>query len=227
MLLPPLIVVGLFAVTIYLQNDFSTAMFAVFIALTMFFIADVPFRHFIGLALLTLPLGIILLLSREHRVNRILTFLFPNVDPSGAGYQTLSARAALERGGLWGVGIGRSIRKLGRLPEAHSDFVLAIVGEEIGFVGVFFVMLLFVAFACCGFAIAARARDRFISYMAFGLTASIFFQALFNMAVVSGLVPATGIPLPFFSTGGSSILMTMIMCGMLICVSRPKWNKEQ
>ena len=226
-LLPPLIVVGLFAVVIYLQNDFSTAMFIVLLALSMFFVADVPFRHFIGLALLTIPLGTILLLSREHRVNRILTFLFPNVDPSGAGYQALSARAALERGGLWGVGIGRSIRKLGRLPEAHSDFVLAIVAEETGFLGVFFVMLLFVAFACCGFSIAARTRNRFVSYMAFGLTASIFFQALFNMAVVSGLVPATGIPLPFFSTGGSSMLITMIMCGMLIGISRPKWNRDE
>lgn len=219
-ILPPIIVVVVFASLIYLQNDFSTAFFVVFISLGMFFVASVPIRYFIGLGVMTLPLGIILLLSREHRVKRLLSFLEPGWDPSGTGYQVLASKAALRGGGLWGEGIGQSAQKIGRLPEAHSDFVFAVVGEEVGFAGVVLILALFVMFAYRGYLVAWESGDRFVSLLAFGLTSTIFLQALLNLAVVSGLVPATGVPLPFFSSGGSSAFMTLVMCGLLVNASR-------
>ncbi|MFP4484060.1 MAG: putative lipid II flippase FtsW [Spirochaetaceae bacterium] len=219
-LLPPVIIVAIFGTLVYLQNDFSTAFFVVFVALVMFFIADVPMQYFVGLGFMTIPLAVLLLLTREHRVRRILAFLDPERDPVGAGYQILAAREALQYGSVWGVGVGRSTKKLGGLPEAQSDFVFAIVGEELGFMGVVGVMALFVLFAVRGYQVAYRAQDRFVSYAAFGLTSSILLQALLNLAVVAGMVPATGIPLPFFSAGGSSILIVLVMAGLLVNCSR-------
>lgn len=219
-LLPPLIVVVLFASLIYLQNDFSTALFVSFVSLVMFFVARVRIRYFISLGVMAIPLATILLLSREHRVNRILAYLDPAHDPSDTGYQILASRTALVQGGFWGRGIGQGTRKFGALPEAHSDFVFASIGEELGFIGVAVVLILFLAFAYRGFSIAWSTDDTFEALLAFGLTAVILLQALLNMAVVSGLVPATGIPLPFFSQGGSSVFVTLVMCGLLLGLSR-------
>lgn len=219
-LLPPLIVVGVVALLIYLQNDFSTAFFIVFVALAVFFVADMPLRYFTGLAVMTFPLGLILLLSREHRVNRIISFIEPEWDPAGTGYQVATSMAALRAGGLWGEGIGRSAEKIGRLPEAHSDFVFAVVAEEIGFVGMLLIFALFCVFAYRGYLIAYLATDRFVSLSAFGITSVVMLQALLNFAVVSGLVPATGVPLPFFSSGGSSVFMTLVNSGLLLNLSR-------
>jgi cell division protein FtsW len=219
-IVPPMIVVGLFAAIIYLQNDFSTSVFVIGLALLMLYVARVRFRLFVGLAIVILPLTVILLLTREHRVLRILAFIDPELDRFGSGYQVLAARIALENGGAWGVGIGQSLQKFGSLPEPHSDFVFAILGEEFGFVGILSVLGLFAAFAVKGYQIALRAPDTFRSLIAFGVTSAILLQALVNMAVVCGLVPATGIPLPFFSAGGSSVLMSLLMCGLLVNVAR-------
>jgi len=218
--LPPLLIVAVFAGLIYLQNDFSTAVFVLFVALIMFFVAGIRLIYFIMTGTVAIPLLIILLLTKEHRVQRIISFLNPQVDPIGAGYQVISARAALVRGGLWGTGLGLGAKKMGGLPEAHADFVFAVLGEETGFVGVVFVLIIFIAFAVRGYMIALGCDDRYGFYLAFGLTTAIVAQAFFNIAVVSGLVPATGIPLPFFSTGGSSIVVTMAMCGILLNLSR-------
>ncbi len=221
-ILPPLLITVAFSGLIYLQNDFSTAVFVLFIALIMFFVAGIRIVYFIMVGSVALPLAVILLLTKEHRVQRIISFLNPQVDPIGAGYQVMAARAALVRGGVWGKGLGLGAKKLGGLPEAHSDFVFAVLGEETGFIGVIFVIIIFIAFAVRGYMIAVGCRDRYSHILAFGLTTSLVLQALFNIAVVSGLVPATGIPLPFFSTGGSSIIVTLIMCGVLLNVSRSR-----
>jgi cell division protein FtsW len=219
-ILPPFIVVLAFTALVYLQNDFSTSVFLLITAMLLFFAAGVRVRYFVSFAIMVLPLSLILLLTREHRVNRILAFLDPGLDPAGGGFQVLAAERALTNGGLWGRGIGRSAQKLGGLPEAHSDFVFAIIGEEVGFVGVLLVIGLFAAFGYRGFRVALRTQDRFKSLLAVGLTSSILYQAILNLAVVSGLVPATGIPLPFFSSGGSSAVITLAMCGLLINISR-------
>ena len=219
-LLPPLIVVAIFTTLIYLQNDFSTAFFVMVVSLFMFFIAGVPWRYFISLFVAVIPISLIMLFSREHRVKRILSFIEPRLDPSGTGYQVLASQNALARGGLWGTGIGQGTRKLGALPEAHSDFIFAVLGEELGFFGIFLVMGLFGLLAYRGFRTAVACEDRFSSFLTFGLTATIVLQALLNMAVVSGMVPATGVTLPFFSSGGSSLFITLVMCGVIYNVSR-------
>jgi cell division protein FtsW len=130
------------------------------------------------------------------------------------------------RGNFWGQGLGNGVKKLGALPEVHSDFLFASLGEEAGFFGIFFVLVLFLLLAIRGYYIALGCRDRFSYYLGFGLTSSILYQAFFNMAVVAGLVPATGIPLPFFSAGGSSLLVTFIMCGLLQNIYRNQEVRE-
>lgn len=218
-ILPPLLVISVFSALVYLQNDFSTSVFILVISFSMFFVAGVRIIYFIFLASAAIPLSVILLLTKEHRVQRIISFLNPQIDPVGAGYQIIASRGALVRGGLWGSGIGYGTKKLGGLPLAHSDFVFAVLGEEAGFIGVVFILALFVTFAVRGYMVCASSDDRFGAYLSFGVTTSILAQALFNIAVVSGLVPATGIPMPFFSTGGSSALVTLVMCGILVNLS--------
>lgn len=219
-LLPPFLVLSLFSGLIYLQNDFSTAVFTMVLGLMMFFVAGAPLRYFVGLMFTAGPLGLILLLTREHRVNRLLAFMEPSFDPSGSGYQILAAERALLSGGAWGRGIGLGQQKFGSLPEVQSDFIFAVVAEELGFAGVLAVIGLFGLFSWRGYLIAVRAPDRFRSFLAFGLTSLVLGQALLNIAVVGGAVPATGLPLPFFSSGGSSLFMTLVACGLLINVSR-------
>ena len=153
-------------------------------------------------------------------MERLISFVAPELDPIGAGYQVLSSQAALVSGGLSGRGIGQGIRKLGGLPEANSDYIFAVIGEELGFVGVVFVVVLFAFFAVAGYRIALRNGRSFSGLAAFGLTSLILFQALTNIAVVSGLLPPTGVTLPFFSSGGSSLLMSLAAVGLIVNFSR-------
>ena len=219
-IVPPIIVTVVFVTLAYLQNDFSTAMFLGFISLAMLFMAGIKFVYFILFSAVAVPLTFVLIFTKEYRVQRIMTFLDPERDPIGTGFQVIAARSALARGGLWGSGMGLGTKKLGGLPEAHSDFVFAVLGEETGYIGVLFVIALFVVFAFRGYQISVSREDRFGYLLGFGLTTCILSQALFNTAVVSGLIPTTGIPLPFFSHGGSSLLITLCMCGVLLNLSR-------
>ena len=219
-IVPPMLVAGLFAALVYLQNDFSTPIFLVFMAMAMLWLAGVRMGLFAALAMAGTPLALMLLLTKEHRVLRLIAFLEPTADPAGSGYQVLAARDALARGGVWGTGIGRGQMKLGPLPEAHSDFIFAVAGEELGLVGVVLILGLFAVLAWRGYLIVRHHRDRFARYLAFGLTTSIVAQAFLNLAVVSSLVPATGLPLPFYSSGGSALLTTFVMCGLLVGLSR-------
>ncbi len=225
--LPPLLVALCFVTLVYLQNDFSTAVFILFLSLAMFYVGRIRIAHFSLLALILVPLSGLLLFAKEHRVVRFLAFWDPNSDPLGRGYQIAASQTALTHGGLWGRGFGRGTRKFGGLPEVHSDFVFAVVGEEAGFIGVVFVLALFLAFAVKGYMIGFISKDRFGYYLAFGITTYILFQGLFNMAVVAGLVPATGIPLPFFSSGGSSILVTLAGCGLIMNLSRQSLTRRE
>ncbi len=221
-LVPPLLVVGVFTALIYFQNDFSTSLFVLLISLLLFFVAGVKLRYFVFLLLTLVPLTSILVLSKEHRVRRLIAFLDPNSDPVGTGYQVIAAKTALGNGNFWGVGFGEGTEKLGGLPEAHSDFIFAVFAEEAGYLGVLFIIALFLAFAVRGYAVAFQyeGEDSFAFLLAFGLTSCIAFQALVNMAVVSGMLPATGLPLPFFSHGGSSMVVALLMSGLLVNLSR-------
>jgi len=222
--LPPLLIVAVFTALILAQNDFSTAAFVMIVSLVMFYVAGVKYGYFVFIFTAIIPLAGIFLFSKEHRVRRIISFLDPGSDPANAGYQVLSAKRALSNGGFWGTGIGLGSRKLGGLPEAHSDFIFAVIGEEAGILGVAFILILFLSLAVRGYALALKFRDKnlFAYFLTFGLTTSILYQALINMAVVSGMVPVTGITLPFFSHGGSSVIVTFIMCGLLLNLSRNK-----
>lgn len=219
-ILPPAVVILVFSALTYLQNDFSTAAFLFLLGFVCFYVAGVPLRYLIFFLLSIAPIGIYLLFTKEHRVQRLLTFLNPGLDPTGAGFQVLAARNALLKGGFWGIGIGQGTRKLGGLPEAHSDFIAAVIGEELGWIGILLILGLFVTFAARGYSIAYAMSSPYHRYLAFGLTSSILIQALTNLSVVSGIVPATGIPLPFISSGGSSLLISMIMGGLLLNLSR-------
>jgi cell division protein FtsW len=219
-LIPPFIVTCVFAGIILLQNDYSTAIFVLVTGLAMMYIAQVKLLHFFLVTLLTVPLGFLLLFTREHRVQRLLAFFDLSSHSSGTGYQIVTAKAALVSGGLFGKGLGRSAAKLGPLPMSYSDFIYTIVGEETGLLGALFVLALFGLLAWRGFRIALKSTDRFSASVAFGLTSALCLQALLNMAVATGLVPTTGVTLPFFSAGGSSLFTTLIMCGLLVNLSR-------
>lgn len=214
-LVPPALVAALFAALILLQNDFSTAIFIVAMTLALFFAAGVPTSWFIRMFVFVVPIAGIVLFAKEHRVRRIIAFLRPESDPAGSGFQVLAARRALESGGFWGRGIGQGVRKLGGLPEAQSDFLFAVLGEELGFLGILTVLGLFLAFTIRGLQLARRQEEWFRSLVVYGVTISISLQAFLNIAVVAGAVPSTGIPLPFFSSGGSSLVITFVMMGLL------------
>lgn len=226
-LLPPFIVTVLVVGLIVLQNDFSTAIFVGLIALSLFFLSGAPLRFFIGTVLAAVPVLMILLLSREHRVRRVIAFLEPHRDPMGSGFQMLAARRALESGGLLGTGIGAGEAKLGLLPLPESDFIFAVVGEETGFLGVGLILLLFGLLGWLGLKVGMQQDPGFGRLLALGITLAVVLQAVLNMAVVAGLAPSTGIPLPLISAGGSSLLTTGIGAGLLINLARNRGTADE
>jgi len=218
-LLPPLLIVSALVLTVYFQNDFSTAAYLLLIAMGMFFAAGVS-RAAIGASAAAVILtSASMLLAKPYRLERLRSWFRPNEDPSGAGYQLLRARVSLERGGFWGRGLGRGEVKRGGLPAAHSDFVVAVLGEEAGLIGITFVLGLFTLFAVKGWALAEAAADGFSRWGIFGLVTAVYWQALINFAVVSGTLPATGIPLPLFSAGGSAAFVTLVIFGLIANLS--------
>lgn len=219
---PPFIVCGIFIFLTYLQPDFSTAMFLAFLAGLMFFVAGVRLSWFLKGLICFIPLATIMILSKAYRLERVLAFLFPEHDPLGGSFQVNAALRAISSGGLWGKGLGAGVLKISSVPEIYSDFIFVVWAEEMGYIGVFAYFLLLVAFAFLGFKIAIKNKNRFFKYLAFGSTASIVFQSILNATVVSRLVPATGIPMPFFSYGGSSLISTMCFCGLIINASKQR-----
>ena len=219
--------VGLFAfvLIVFLQDDFSTAVFLLLTGLIMFFIAGVKIYWFAIFALFAVPISVLFIFTEAYRVNRLIAFLRPEFDINGLNYQIIVSRRAVSAGGFFGQGFG-GMERINAIPEVQADFIFAGWAEAMGFIGVVLYMVLLGFFAYRSFAIAFACTDRFKSLTAFGCALAIVMQSLVNIAVVSGLLPATGIPLPFFSSGGSSILITLCLCGILINVSRYK-NEEE
>jgi cell division protein FtsW len=176
-LIPPFLVTCVFAAIVLLQNDYSTAIFILVMGLAMMYISQVRLLHFFLVTLYTVPLGFLLLFTREHRVQRLLAFFDLSNHSSGTGYQIVTAKAALVSGGLFGKGLGRSAAKLGPLPMSYSDFIYTIVGEETGLLGALFVLALFALLAWRGYRIALLSTDRFSKTAAFGLTSALCLQA--------------------------------------------------
>lgn len=202
------------------QSDFSTAGFIVGLCGAMLLVSKMKIKHLFALVVIGVILLLLVLWLEPYRLERLRSHTSGNTDLEGSSYQITQAREALRAGGIFGRGIGSGSYKMGTLPEAKSDFIFAIVGEELGFAGVIIIILLFAFLAFKGYCIAWNATDKYKSYVAFGFTTCILFQMLVNIAVVAELVPTTGITMPFFSQGGTSMLVTMIMCGFLLNVSR-------
>ncbi|MDR0561191.1 MAG: putative lipid II flippase FtsW [Spirochaetaceae bacterium] len=221
-ILPPAFVTGIFIVLISLQNNFSTAAFIAMNAIFIFYLAGVKRRYFLSGLFIFLPFAALLVLTREHRFRRLISFLNPNWDPHGAGYQVRASIMTIASGGFWGKGVGHGIRKVSSVPEIQSDFIFSAFAEEAGFLGIILFFALFAVFVSRGYRAAFRAEDTYRRLLAFGLVTEILSQTLINIAVVSGSVPATGIPLPFFSAGGSSLLTTLIAVGVIVNVSRSR-----
>ncbi|MCP4163759.1 MAG: putative lipid II flippase FtsW [Deltaproteobacteria bacterium] len=218
--IPQMLIILISTLIVYSQNDFSSAVLIFSVAFIMLILGGL---NLIIVLIATVLIGFaafLMLKVKPYRIRRIVSWLNPESDPSGAGYQVLTARNALESGGFWGEGFGQSVMKLGSLPQAHSDFVFAIIGEETGFLGVIVIFVLFGLFAWRGYRISIKTDDTFKKYAAFGLTTTVYLQALTNISVVCGFIPATGIPLPLFSTGGSTSLITLIIFGLLINISK-------
>ncbi len=244
--LPPLFVTLFGSLVILAQNDFSTAVLAALPVVVLFWVAEVPLLFFVALSSVALPLAALTVLTSPFRLRRIITFLFPAHAPESIGYQLLGSVKAIRAGGLFGRGLGLGTVKLASVPEVQSDFVFASFAEETGFFGVAVFLAVWAFFAWRAFRVsfaasprpeaaretaewgivpstdrnAGEARTRFVSYASFGLAASITIQVLVNVGVASGAIPATGIPLPFFSAGGSSLLSTALMCGLIFNFSR-------
>lgn len=217
--LPNLIVLGFFFIPILFQPDFGTAIIICMVTFTMLFIAGLR-KKFLFLSVLALiPFITAAIMGAEYRTRRIMAFLDPWQDPSNSGFQAIQSFYAFGRGGYWGTGLGASHQKLFYLPEAHTDFIFSVIGEELGFIGAITIILLFSLLIWRGFAIACRAKDPFGTHLATGLTLLIGFQAFINLGVAVGLLPTKGLTLPFISMGGSSMLITMLAVGVLLNIS--------
>lgn len=205
---------------ILLEPDLGTSMTLVMIAAMMVFAAGLSYRYIAGVLLAVLPVAYLLIMGSAYRRRRLMAFWNPWNDPLGDGFQVIQSIIAVGAGGIFGRGLMAGVQKLFYLPEPHTDFIYAVIGEELGLLGTTVVLICFLVITWRGFRIAMRAPDRFGSFLAIGLTTMIAVQALFNISVVLGLVPTKGIPLPFVSAGGSSLLISLLGMGILLNVSQ-------
>ncbi|HHL40259.1 MAG TPA: putative lipid II flippase FtsW [Deltaproteobacteria bacterium] len=214
--LPNVLIPGAVIALILAEPDLGTAVSLGGLVVLMNFVAGARLKHLAGLVAVAAPVLFIVVTRYEYMMRRILIFLDPWKDPTGAGFQTVQSLVAFASGGLGGVGLGEGMQKLFYLPEAHTDFILSVVGEEFGLIGVSAIMVLYIIFLVGGTTIAMRARDLFGSYLALGLTFMVVLQAMVNMAVVLAMLPPKGLPLPFVSYGGTSLITNLAAAGMLL-----------
>jgi cell division protein FtsW len=226
-LLPFSVITGVVCAFIVLQPDLSTAGLIALVSFTLFFVAGADWRQFAFAGLIGGVVFLILVTTLPHAAARVGEYREALVDPTQAGWQVQQSLVALGRGGLFGVGLGESTQKFGPLPAAHTDGVFAILGEELGLVGALLLIGLFCMLVWRGFRVARLARDSYGGLLALGITVWLGYQALINIAVITSLIPFTGIPLPFLSYGGSSLLISLIGAGILLNVSRDAAIKQR
>ncbi|HLY08540.1 MAG TPA: FtsW/RodA/SpoVE family cell cycle protein, partial [Planctomycetota bacterium] len=218
--LPAFATLGLCCAMILVEPDVGTAIFIAAVMTMMLMVSGVRAIHLAPCLVAAGCLAAYYAMTHtEHVQARIDTWLHPELDPRGKGHQILQSLLALGSGGWWGEGLGRGTAKLYFLPEAHSDFILPVLGEELGFIGTTSIVLLYLALGFAGYAIMRRAKDRFGFLLAFSLTTYIILQAAMNVAVVTAAIPTKGIPLPFVSAGGSSVMFTLAGVGMLVNIA--------
>jgi len=225
--LPNLVVLGVFSILFISQPDLGTTAILTAIVFILFFVAGIRFSYLFYSVLVLTPFMAAAILTSEYQKTRIITYLDPSKDPLGKGYQILQSFLAFGRGNIFGMGLGDSKQKLFFLPEAHTDFIFSIIGEELGFTGTVVIVILFLAIIWRGILVALNSPDLYGTYLAMGLTLLIGVQALVNLGVTVGLLPTKGLTLPFISLGGSSLVVSMASVGILLNVSRKtSWKKH-
>jgi len=229
-ILVPMLGLGLFAGLLLVEPDFGTTVLTSLVIVTLLYVGGVHPAHLFGFGAAGVSGFILLLLNNPNRMGRIFAFLDPEKYAQGEAWQLVNALNAFASGGAYGTGLGNSIQKYYYLPEAHTDFIFPIIGEELGLSATLIIMLLFMVIFVCGLLIAARANDDFGRFTALGCTLMITLQALINLAVVTGSMPTKGLALPFISYGGSSLLVCASMIGLLVNVAHmvrsPKTKKR-
>ena len=218
-IVPVLAVLGISGVLILKQPDMGTVMVLACIAFGILFMGGVPMRPIVKILVIFVGLAVVVGLADPYRRDRILSFLSPGANRSGSGYQVWESLIGLGSGHVFGLGLGGGREKWGTLPNAHTDFIFSVVGEELGLVGAVILLGLFFALAWYGLRAATRAPDRFGSLLAVGVTTWVTSQAVINIGAVIGVLPVTGIPLPFISFGGSSLVITMAAVGILLNIA--------
>ncbi len=216
----PLALTGAAFLLILKQPDLGTGLVLAATAIMIVFLAGLPFKQAVGIFTVSLPVVVALALKESYRLKRLTSYLDPWADPTDSGYQAIQSLFALGPGHIFGVGLGRSRQKLHYLPLPHNDFIFAIIGEELGFVGAVTVLILFFILFWRGIRIAMLAPDSFGSLLAAGITSLLAIQTLMNIAVVTGSIPVTGVNLPLISAGGSSVFFTLCGFGILLNISK-------
>lgn len=219
-LVPYLALIGFFAALLLLQPHLSATVIIGGVATIILFVAGAKIKHFLLLSIPVLVAFAGLVMTSEYRLKRVISFTDPWSDTQGGGWQVIQSLYAIGSGGLFGRGLGKSLQKFLYIPEPYNDFILAVLAEELGFIGVLTVLLLFLIFIWRGIKISVNAPDLFASLVAIGITSLIAIQVIINVAVVTSSMPVTGMPLPFFSYGGTSLIFLMSGIGILLNISR-------
>jgi len=225
--LPVLMVLGSLCLLVIVQPDLGTVLAMSSICFILFFVGGVRLAHIISFVLLSLPALYFLVFSVPYRRRRILAFIDPWADPQGTGFQIIQSLVALGSGGVNGLGLGQGKQKLLYLPAAYTDFIFSIIGEELGFIGAASIVVLFALFLIQATKICLKASDSFGQYLSFGLISCLVIEAIVNMGVVTSLLPTKGLPFPFISYGGTSLVFNMIYVGLILNVGRIKSQVKQ
>ena len=220
--LPVLMVMGSLCLLIIVQPDLGTVLAIISICFLMFFVAGVKLAHIFSFVLVSLPLLYILIFSVPYRRRRILAFLDPWSDPHGTGFQIIQSLVAVGSGGFTGLGLGHGRQKLLYLPAAYTDFIFSIIGEELGFIGTSSIILLVIFLLVQATKISLKAKDSFGQLLSFGLLSCLMIEAVVNMGVAISILPTKGLPFPFISYGGTSLVFNMIYVGLILNVGRAK-----
>jgi len=222
-LLPPLLLVASIFFIILIQSNFSTAALLLLVTFLIFLAGGASIKHIISIIIISLPVMITFIIQVSYRKLRILSYLNPWSDINGSGYHIIQSLKSFAQGGIFGLGLGNSTQKMGILPTPHTDFIFSVIAEETGIVGAFLIGLLYLIFFIKGTLIARNCSDKFGQLLAYGITMLVVIHAFMNMGIASGIFPPTGVPLPFISYGGSSMIFMSISCGILLNISSQEY----
>ncbi len=217
---PPLILIGTVATLTLIQPDLGSTAFIFFIVAFLFFMAGIRLRYILAVLLAVVPAFYLLVAHVPYRASRVTAYLNPWQDPQGSGFQIIQSFLAFGLGGTHGAGLGQGIQKLFYLPSSHNDFIFSVIGEELGLIGLLFVLIIYAVIFVCGIQMAEKAKRDYEKLLIMSLTLMIVLQALIHMLVTTGLIPTKGLPLPFVSFGGTSLLFNMMAVGLLLAADR-------